>query len=462
MKIHALGIALASLCNPAAAQQVSRAPMKEAELAKELAAFVDELAAADRFSGAVLLARGDDILWQKAYGQASKRFDVPNRLDTKFNLGSMNKMFTGVAICQLAQAGLLDFQDSILEHLPDYPNRSVAERVTIHQLLTHTSGLGSYWNERFEATWVSLRTVADLLPLFVDDPLEFDPGTRFGYSNSGPVVLGLIIEKLSGQSYYDYVREHIFEPAGMTDTDSYAMDRPVPNLAIGYTKVDGEWHNNLFQHTVKGGPAGGGFSTVGDLMRFARALQDHELLSPEMTATLLEGKIDMGPGAQYAYLFGDHVDHGFRFHGHNGGAPGINGELSFYPDLGYTLAVLSNYDRAATEVARQAREWIAATGPRSAAIEAAAEPPYVLGIMLGVKNADVFVEELVAGGAAERAGLLAGDRILAMNGTALTSSGLMRVLDDLLQRPDPIAISVSRAGVEQVIRVSPEKRSGDE
>jgi CubicO group peptidase (beta-lactamase class C family) len=199
--------------------------------------------------------------------------------------------------------------------------------------------------------------VEDLIPLFSDDPLAFEPGEKMLYSNSGFVVLGWIIEKVSGQSYYDYVKQHIFEPAGMMNTDYYELDKPVPNLAIGYTKMgpDGkptnEWRNNLFMHRIKGGPAGGGYSTVEDLHKFALALKNHTLLSPEYTEILLTGKVDMAPGIKYAYGFGDHRTDGMRFVGHNGGAPGINTEFRTSPESGYTIVVLSNYDRAAQPVA---------------------------------------------------------------------------------------------------------------
>jgi CubicO group peptidase (beta-lactamase class C family) len=340
--------------------------MSDREMAEALRTHMKELVDAGRFSGAVLLAKDGEVLFQEAYGLASKRYDMPNRIDTKFNLGSMNKMFTAVAIVQLAEKGKLDFNDFLIEHVPDYPNREVAEKVTIHHLLTHTSGMGSYWNEKFEATWPRIRTVDDLIPLFAGDPLHFEPGARFEYSNSGFAVLGLVVEKVTAQSYYDYVRENIYEPAGMSDTDCYEMDRPVRNLAIGYTRMGPEGHqespgprrNNLFMHTVKGGPAGGGFSTVGDMLRFSEALRSHKLLSPESTETLLTGRVDMAPDRKYAYGFGDSLARGHRFHGHTGGAPGINAVFRFFPDLGYTYVALANYDEAAMPVDRFVQEMI--------------------------------------------------------------------------------------------------------
>jgi CubicO group peptidase (beta-lactamase class C family) len=292
---------------------------------------------------------------------------VPNQIDTKFNLGSMNKMFTAVAIAQLAAQGTLSFSDPIGTHLPDYP-RDVADKVTIHHLLTHTSGLGDFFNEKFEASRANLRTVDDFIPLFIDKPLAFEPGEKWQYSNAGFIVLGDIIQKVSGQSYFDYVREHVYKPADMHNTDAYEMDRPVPNLAIGYTRAYvrewpelGPWRSNLFLHTIKGGPAGGGFSTVEDLLKFDQALRGHRLLSPEHTNTILAGKVDLpgAPGVQYAYGFFDDRTKGSRIVGHGGGFAGINGQLDMYLDLGYTVAVLSNYSPpAAHYVAMRLREMI--------------------------------------------------------------------------------------------------------
>src|SRR5438105_665720 len=207
------------------------------EPAKELDNYVANLVAENKLSGVVLVAKDGVTIASKAAGIANKATGAPIALNTKFNLGSMNKMFTAVAIAQLAQAGRLSFTDTISKHLPDYPNKEVADKVTIHQLLTHTSGMGLYWNEKFRAQREKLTTVAAHLPLFASDPLSFPPGEKFQYSNSGYMVLGAIIEKVSGQDYYSYVAEHIYKPAGMTDTGFYEPGKEIPHLAIGYSKM---------------------------------------------------------------------------------------------------------------------------------------------------------------------------------------------------------------------------------
>ncbi|NTV72525.1 MAG: beta-lactamase family protein [Azonexaceae bacterium] len=222
---------------------------------------------------------------------SSETPSVPaNLVDTKFNLGSMNKMFTAVAILQLVEQGKLSVGDRIIDVLPDYPNREVPAEVTIDQLLTHTAGMGDcFTGDFFTTPPEQLKTVAGYLPLFVDKPLQFEPGTQYAYSNEDYIVLGLIIEKITGQSYFDYVRENVYALAGMVNTDAFDLDTPVPNLAIGYTTQDaegnqtGELADNTPLMPVKGTPAGGGYSTAGDLLSFKEALLGNKLLSPEFT-----------------------------------------------------------------------------------------------------------------------------------------------------------------------------------
>jgi CubicO group peptidase (beta-lactamase class C family) len=349
--------------HPPEAVKAPATRLGEAEIGQSLTAYLDGLAKEDRFSGVVLIAKGGKPFFVKAYGLADKEKSLPNNPQTKFNLGSMNKMFTAVAIAQLAEQGKLSFDDKVGKFLPDYPNKDVASKVTIHHLLTHTSGLGSYWNARFDARRAQIKTVADYLGLFADEPLLFEPGVRFEYSNSGFIVLGAIVEKVSGESYYDYVRKHIYEPAGMKNSDAYQMTEATPNLAMGYTNMGpddrpatGPRRPNTETRPNRGGPAGGGYSTVEDLLRFAAALQNHKLLSAKMTELITTGKVATGPG-KYGYGFGDMQANGQRFFGHNGGAPGIGSDLSIFPGLDYVAVVMTNYDPPLMmPVARRVRE----------------------------------------------------------------------------------------------------------
>lgn len=339
--------------------------VNDSAIANELDAFIKNLATEDKFSGAVLVAKGDKPIFQKAFGLASKEFNAPNQTNTKFNVASMGKMFTGVAVAQLAQQGKLSFNDLISKHLPDYP-KDVANRVTIHHLLTHTSGMGSYWKDEFhEANHARFRTIQDFFPLFINDALSFAPGTKWSYSNAGFMVLGAIIEKVAGQGYFAYVKENVFRRAGMNDSDFYEADRITPNLATGYTKQNrylrdaAEWTNTLFLSPVKGGAAGGAYSTAEDLLRFSAALRQNKLLNPEMTDTVLTGKVEYTATRKYAYGFANDTVNGQLIAFHDGGASGISTEFDLYREIDYTIIVLSNYDHpAARPVVKKAQELI--------------------------------------------------------------------------------------------------------
>ena len=338
-------------------------PLAVDRLGQELESFVKRMADAGIFSGTVLLAKGNKILYKGASGQASKRFDVPNRVDTKFNLGSMNKMFTAVAVAKLVEQGKLSFDDPISKYLDDdwLPNVNKT-KVKVKHLLAHTSGLGSYFNDTYAQSSRELfREVDDYKALVVDETLSFEPGTDWRYSNTGMLVAGAVIEGASGRNYFDFVREEIYAPAGMVNTDCYDMDRPVPNLAMGYTKErtpDGvNWTNNLFKHVIRGGPAGGGFSTVEDLYRFARALTDGKLVSVEMVDTLTTPKPEIGsPG--YGYGFGIGGEPANRVVGHSGGFAGVSSNLDIYLDSGFIAVVLSNYSEGSGAVDQKMGELI--------------------------------------------------------------------------------------------------------
>jgi D-alanyl-D-alanine carboxypeptidase len=216
---HLLSLIL--VCTGIALIPVRAQTVDESTLVEMTLEYLEKASADGSFSGTVLIARGGKPLLKKAYGLANRSFQVPNETDTKFNLGSMNKMFTGVAVLQLVEKGKLSLQDKIIRHVPDYPNRDIAENVTIHQLLTHTAGLGHYWTDEFNRTSKDrFKKVEDYIPLFADQPLLFEPGTQYSYSNAGYIVLGLIIERVTGEDYFDYIVKNIYEPAGMINTDA--------------------------------------------------------------------------------------------------------------------------------------------------------------------------------------------------------------------------------------------------
>jgi D-alanyl-D-alanine carboxypeptidase len=325
--------------------------LTEADALKALSARADKLAGEGEFAGAVLVAKDGKMLFSHAYGLADRKRGIPNTLWTRFRIGSMNKMFTAVAIQQLVEAGKVELTAHLGKYLTDYPNRDVASKVTIHQLLTHTGGTGDIFGPDFDLQRTELRTLADYVRLYGKRGLEFEPGSRWSYSNYGFILLGRVIEKVTGQSYYDYVRQHIYKPAGMTRSGSLPEDQAVPGRSIGYTKPPGTtaWVPNTDTLPYRGTSAGGGYSTVEDLARFADALLSHKLLNPDSTKLLITGKVNAGP-AKYAYGFEDARDaEGNGWVGHGGGAPGMNGDLRIYPKSGYVIAVLANIDPPAAQ-----------------------------------------------------------------------------------------------------------------
>lgn len=329
------------------------------------AVLLEESARSDEFSGVVLIARDGTPILERAVGYACKGHGVRNHIDTLFNIGSMTKMFTAVSIMQLVEQGRLSLDAALTRYLPDYP-ADVGNTITVHHLLTHTSGMGSFWNDAFRARKAALRTVSDYLELFLEEPLAFEPGERFGYSNAGYVVLGAILEQVTDMSYDAYVAEHICARAGMRHTAAYRLDDDVPNRALGYVRESAEGdqaspypRTNLLDSPLKGSPAGGTYSTVHDLLRFSQALRSHQLLSAALTDELLQPRVTMGSrgDAAYAYGFGCHTIGGVHIVGHNGGAPGVGAQLDMYLELGYTVALLSNYDAgASTKLVRCIRQ----------------------------------------------------------------------------------------------------------
>lgn len=306
---------------------------------------------ADQFSGAVLVVRDGHTLFEGAWGLADRERGIPNTLLTQFRLGSMNKMITAVAALQLVQDGTLHLDAPLGSYLQDYPNTDVASKVTIHHLLTHTGGTGDIFGPAYNARRSELRTPPDYLELYGMRGLQFEPGTRWAYSNYGFMLLGAIIERVAGTSYYDHVAARVLTPAGMTATDSAPEDSVVPGRSAGYTRqlVPGELVSNAPTLPWRGTPAGGGYSTVGDIARFAVAVREHRLLDPAHTELLLAGKVTTVNGGKYAYGFSDRVVNGRRIVGHSGGAAGMNGELAFEPDGGYVVVVLSNLDPPAAQ-----------------------------------------------------------------------------------------------------------------
>jgi len=334
-------VALLSPHTPSRAPDLALHRMTQADAVKALADHAQERARADEFAGAVLVARDGKVLLQGAWGRADRTAGTANTPATRFRIGSMNKMFTAVATLQLVEAHKLALDDPIGKHLPGYPNKQVAAKVTVRHLLTHTGGTGDIFGPEFDQHRLQLREHRDYLKLYGSRGLSFEPGSRFEYSNYGFVLLGALIEHVTGGSYDDYVRDHIFHPAGMRSTGALPESVVVSDRAVGYMRASpgSEWVPNTDTLPWRGTSAGGGYSTVGDLLRFAQALESGTLLSE---ATLAEAT--RPHQQQYGYGFDVQGQGSLGSYGHGGGAPGMNGDLRIFPQLGYVVVSLSNLD----------------------------------------------------------------------------------------------------------------------
>lgn len=335
--------------------------MNDKEFVKDVKTFMDKLANADAFSGTLLIAKNNKPIFSGTYGLASKAYNIPNRIDTKFSIASIGKTFTAIAILQLIEQGKLFLTDTIGKILPDYPNKQVSGKVTIHHLLTHSSGLGDIHGSEYVCKKGALRKVNDYLPLFNRDSLNFKPGDHMAYSNAGYILLGAIVEKVSNQDYFEYIDQHIIKPSGMINTGFYETDIDIANRATGYTNfLDvgndyqefhlGQWRNTSLYNGAKGSPQGGAISTVEDLLRFTQAFKHGTLIKPETIKLMTTSKIYFrkydASEIYYGYGFELETTSGKKVIGHGGGDLGISSAVRMYPDSGdYTVIVLSNYDR---------------------------------------------------------------------------------------------------------------------
>lgn len=345
-------IVLASciICKPAVGQNMQK---NDSIKIRNLHHYVSDLAKKDSFSGVVLVAHKDKILYEGAFGLASKEYNVPINVETRFDLASLSKTLTGLAVSQLAQQQKIKFDDPVSIYLPDLPS-NLTKDITIHHLLTHTSGLGSYWKPEFhESNHARFRILNDYLELIRNDTLSFKPGTRWSYSNSGYLLLGLLIEKVSGMSYFDYVQQNILSKAHMKNSGFLERDVPNKNVANNYTKNnryrpdDPSYSTTYFLAPVKGSSAGGAYATAQDLLKLSIAIFNYTLLSKTYTDIATTGHVSYDrPERQkkYCYGFAEQIVNGKRIVFHDGGANGISTQMDIYPDEGYTVIVLSNYD----------------------------------------------------------------------------------------------------------------------
>jgi CubicO group peptidase (beta-lactamase class C family) len=310
---------------------------------EEMAEVMAEFARLDIFSGTVLVAKGGEVIYADAFGESNKDHRVANTLDTRYNIGSIGKTITGVAIMQLVEQGKVELDAPVSTYLEEFP---YGDSITIHHLLSHTSGMSNYMaHPDYRARMPRLRRVQDWLPLIFDQELVFEtPGESFAYSNSGIVTLGAVIERVTGMPYEAYVQENILGPAGMTDTGINYPEEVVPNRATGYTRsVSGADYTGAILQVPPASADGGIETTVHDLLAFDRALYGEELLNAESKEKMFTPNLE-----NYGYCWRLGVDRGHRTIGHGGGAPGVSASFMRYPDDDVTIIVLSNYSGPAS------------------------------------------------------------------------------------------------------------------
>jgi D-alanyl-D-alanine carboxypeptidase len=305
-----------------------------------LDSFASRLAAADKFSGVIGIAKGGMTLFAKAWGLADRENKIPVTPDTLFLLASQGKMFTAVGVLQLVEAKKVALEDPIGRYLTNYPNAEVAQKVTVRDLLTHQGGTGEMGllGPQDVESRGTVHSIGDIIKLNGARGPVFPPGSKFEYSNYGFVLLGALIQKVSGQGYYDYVQQHIFGPAGMTHT-GYPLRGHMEGVAIGYTSEEGGGlRPSMDLLPWRGTPAGGGVSTMGDELRFVEALNAGKLLSKSMLA---EATRKQAKHYGYGFIVSSDI---VPYWGHGGNAPGTDCVLDYYPITGVTFVCLSNRD----------------------------------------------------------------------------------------------------------------------
>ncbi len=296
------------------------------------------------FSGTVMVVKKGQTIYQKAFGQANKEWNVANTNDTKYRIGSITKQFTAACILQLEEQGKLSTDDKLSKYIPDYPK---GDSITIHMLLNHTSGIKNYTDlDEFWPKAVLPLSRDSMIALFKYKPLDFTPGTKYNYSNSGYFLLGAIVEKASGKDYSDYVLNNVIRKAGLQNTFIDKLDSVLQFRAYGYDKTpDGGYQNAMFISMEGPFSAGAMVSTVSDLVKWTKALHSNMIISASSKQKMMTPYLNN-------YGYGLNID-SFKTHrqiGHNGGIPGFSSNCSYFPDDDLCVVTISNTGFSATRI----------------------------------------------------------------------------------------------------------------
>jgi CubicO group peptidase (beta-lactamase class C family) len=309
--------------------------------------YINKLIEENELYGSILLTKGNNILLERYYGFEDIEKTRKITKNTSFNLGSGNKMFTSILIAKLVSEGKLKYEDNVIKYLPEFGISEKSKKVTLHQILTHTSGVGEYWTEEFEKEDPELNSLSDYLPFIMRENFVFEPGEDFMYCNSNFILSGLIIEKVTGQDYYKYVEENLFKPLNLNSTFHYTKSEYESGIAQPHSHDDNEnW--KLSEPPFKGSSAGGCYSNVRDIWEFSKKLISGDIISKKYVdkiTTSKTNKIQDALGYAYGMIIEKHQDE-ISF-GHGGTSYGVNFEYRYFPNLDITLVMFCNQDNGA-------------------------------------------------------------------------------------------------------------------
>lgn len=314
-----------------------------------LDAYVQKLNSDTDLSGSILIAKGNDILFEKYFGFSDVERNIPVSASTLFNIASGGKMLTALCIAKLVEDGKIKYSDKLSDYIVGFiksKDKEFAGNVTIHNLLSHTSGIGEYWNDNTDEEVFRATSINDHLKIVLQTGFESTPGSGFEYRNSNYILLGAIIEKLSGMSYYDFVQKEIFDPAGMASTGFFNYGST--GLAIPLARTDGEINWTEAEHGIKGSSAGGAYSNVRDILKFSNALRNDLIVSRDTFKELIKVQ-NTGFDSQMKYGYG-FIPEKYELensYGHGGTAAGVNFEFRYFPQQDITLVVFSNQNNGA-------------------------------------------------------------------------------------------------------------------